>query len=122
MGKKVECRLQVLVETEKSRRTSIVVMTQKYWTVEEMTRPTPGFEHFYMLIKFKSLADRKRFVKEYADGKMMGHNYLLVRYASPWKDIPVCHMKPVTDKDMTTILGPCSWDREFHRVFGRVSS
>ena len=97
-----ECRLQVLVESEKSRGTSIVVMTQKYWAVEEMTRPEPGFRHFYMLIKFKSLADRKRFVKEYGDGKMMGHNYLLVRYASPWgeRDIPVCHMKSVTDKDI----------------------
>lgn len=122
MGKKKECRLQVLVETEKSRRTSIVVMTQKYWAVEEMTRPAAGFEHFYMLIKFKSLADRKRFVKEYADGRMMGHNYLLVRYASPWRDIPVCHMKSVTDKDIATILGPCSFDQKFNRLFGRAFS
>lgn len=93
MGKKRECHLQVLVETEKSRGASITVMTQKYWTVEDMTQPVFGFKHFYILIKFKSLTDRKRFVKEYTDGKMMGNNYLLVRHTSPWRYIPACHMK-----------------------------
>lgn len=113
MGKKKECYLQVLVETEKNRRSKNVVMTQKYWTVEEIGRSTPGFEHFRILIKFESLALRKRYIKEYTDGKVLGKNYLIVRYASPWKDVPLCYAKPVTDEELADILGPWSYQKRF---------
>ena len=122
MGKKKECYLQVVVETVKNRGSKNVVMTQKYWTVEGISRPAPCFDYFCILIKFESLTLRKRYIKEYADGRMMGNNYLIVRYASPceWKDIPLCYAKPVTDKELADILGPWSYQKRFDELFRRT--
>lgn len=117
MGNKKECHLQVLVETNKNRGSKNVVMTQKYWTVEGISRSVPCFDHFYILIKFESLTLRKRYIKEYADGRMMNNNYLIVRYASPWKDIPLCCAKPVTDEELADILGPWSYQKRFDELF-----
>lgn len=89
MSKK--CLIQVYIGTDTKPKDIEICEQQSFWSI--LDRVDSNY-----LLQFNSISDRKRFVKQYArNGRMLGKNYMIVKYYSCWKNddgsyIPIVHI------------------------------
>lgn len=93
MGVEKECFLQTFVGTPKSKNGEKILRQELWWKVVEMRNENPMEKTYkYVLLKFKSKADREKFKKVYCVGqRMLGVKTFAVKF-SPWKDVPKMFM------------------------------
>ena len=93
MGVEKECFLQTFVGTPKSKNGEKILRQELWWKVVEMRNENPMEKTYkYVLLKFKSKADREKFKKVYCVGqRMLGVKTFAVKF-SPWKDVPKIFM------------------------------
>ena len=87
--KGTSCLLQVTARNEQEKQ---FINTAMFWSlVEEKPCQIPGIKLTHYLLEFDFVANRKRFVHEFCDGKIYGKNTYAVKFGS-WPDVPYGHL------------------------------
>ena len=101
-GKVSYLQIEVYDKHEGSKEKIEAIHRQSYWTIEESIKEVGfGFGYYsYItyLIRFESIADRKRFTCEYGDGTHSRRNSAM-NFAYKWKDVPHFFLTKIPDLD-----------------------